>query len=116
MHRLYSILPLLLALLLAGTGALVFSDAASAQGLRMREVGGYGLVLRDTAIYDYGSLDSNVVGEMAAGTLVYLNGWQIGVYHVGDLQWIADRDVQPIVDAYGNPMANSVTRQGDQYY
>jgi hypothetical protein len=116
MHRFYSILPLLLALLLAVTGTLVASENADAQGYRMREVGGYGLVLRNTAIFNYGSLDSDVVGTMPAGRIVYINGWQIGVYHVGDLQWIAAKDVQPIVDANGNPMGNSVTKQGDQYY
>ncbi len=116
MRRLFSIVPLLLALLLAATGALYFSDTADAQGLRMREVGGYGLITANTPTYDYGSLDSNVNGQLKAGTLVYINGWQIGVYHVGDNQWVPDWNVQPIIDANGNPIANSVTKQGNQYY
>ncbi len=116
MRRFASFLPLLLALLLAATGSLSFSTKAEAQGYRLSHVGGYGLVVRDTRVYDYGSLDSNVVGQMKSGTLVYLNGWQIGVYHVGNLQWVPAADVQPIIDANGNPMVNTVRREGNQYY
>lgn len=116
MRRLSFLLPILFALVFATAGTLWEAESASAQGLRMRQVGGYGYVLRDTPIYDYGSLDSNVVGTMPQGKLVYLNGWQIGVYHVGQNQWVAASAVQPIIDANGNPMVNWVSRQNNQYY
>jgi hypothetical protein len=115
MTRLKFLVPLLLALVFAGTGTFVQPEAAEAQGMRMREVGGYGLILQDTPTFDYGSLDSNVNGSLRAGQIVYINGWQIGVYHVGDLQWVPEWNLQPIIDANGNPMVNYVSRSGNGY-
>ncbi|MBA3531456.1 MAG: L,D-transpeptidase [Ardenticatenales bacterium] len=111
----YRVIPLLFAFLLAITGALSFSEETQAAG-RMREVGGYGLVLRDSPTFAYGSLDSAVNGQIKKGQLVYINGWQIGVYHIGSLRWVAAASVQPIIDANGNPLVNYVSRQGSQYY
>ncbi|HYO25448.1 MAG TPA: L,D-transpeptidase family protein [Lacipirellulaceae bacterium] len=86
------------------------------QGWRMREVGGYGIVQYDTPTYEYGSLDSNVNGRARAGEIVYINGWQIGVYHVGDYRWVAAAAVQPIIDAWGRPITGNVTAQNGVYY
>lgn len=105
---------LLLALLLTITSLLYFSD--NVQASRMRQVGGYALVLEDTATFAYGSLDSGINGQASAGEIVYLNGWQIGVYHIGPLRWVAEWAVEPIIDSSGNPMVNYVVRQGNQYY
>lgn len=116
MTRLKFLVPLLLALLFAGMGTFVQTDTAAAQGMRMREVGGYGLILQNTPTYDYGSLDSTVNGSLQAGQIVHINGWQIGVYHVANLQWVPQWNLQPIIDTNGNPMVNYVTRDGNQYY
>lgn len=79
--------------------------APPAQGLRMREVGGFGIVLYDTTTFSYGSLDSVPSGTARAGELVYLNGWQIGVYHIGENRWISQYAVVPLLDAAGTPLA-----------
>ncbi|MBA3530870.1 MAG: L,D-transpeptidase [Ardenticatenales bacterium] len=116
MRRILPILPLLLALFFSVTPTLLATESAAAQGFRLREVGGYGLLLRDTPTFAYGSLDSATNGQAKKGEIVYINGWQIGVYHVGDNRWIASSAVQPIVDVGGRPMANYVTQNGNQYY
>ncbi|HYN89878.1 MAG TPA: L,D-transpeptidase [Ardenticatenaceae bacterium] len=82
---------------------------------RMPQVGGYGVILEDTPTFEYGSLDSNVNGQARAGTLVYINGWQIGVYHIGDYRWVEAAHVRPIIDSNGEPMVDDVTRRGDSY-
>jgi hypothetical protein len=87
-----------------------------AEASRMREVGGYGIVLRDTPTFAYGSLDSAVNGTATAGEVVFINGWQIGVYYVGVNRWIAASAVRPIIDANGTPMGAGVTVQGGMYY
>lgn len=114
MRRYVPILAVFLAVLFTA-GSAVFTPE-TAQAIRLREVGGYGLVTQNTSTFSYGSLDSPVNGSASAGELVYINGWQIGVYHVGPNRWIADTAVRPIVDASGNPIANNVTRNGNQYY
>lgn len=115
-RRSFSVVALVAALAIALMALVAQPQQSHAQGYQLREVGGYGVVLRDTPTYNYGSLDSTVTGRAKAGELVYLNGWQIGVYHIGDLRWINAKDVQPIVDAAGNPMGNNVSRSGNQYY
>ncbi|MCB9172628.1 MAG: L,D-transpeptidase [Ardenticatenales bacterium] len=116
MYRLKLVVPLFIALLFATVGTVATPpESASAQG-RMREVGGYGLITANTQTFNYGSLDSYVNGSLPQGRIVFLNGWQIGVYHVGDYQWVPQWNVQPIIDANGNPMVNYVTRSGNQYY
>jgi hypothetical protein len=116
MRRTFRFVPFLLALVVALIGVLGTLSTTEAQGMRMRQVGGYGLVLRDTPTYQFGSLDSQVNGTAKKGEIVYINGWQIGVYHVADFRWVAASAVQPIIDASGNPMVNYVSRQGNQYY
>jgi hypothetical protein len=105
---------IVVALLLTALATLMLVKPADAW--RMREVGGYGLILQNTPTYAYGSLDSAVNGQVTKGEIVYLNGWQIGVYHVGPWQWVAEWTVQPIIDAKGTPMAKGITREGGQYY
>ena len=106
---------LLLSLLLAVMAIFYFSDATYAQG-RMRQVGGYGLIVQNSPTFAYGSLDSDVNGRANQGEIVYLNGWQIGVYHIGSLRWVAETAVQPIIDSSGRPMVNFVSKRGNQYY
>lgn len=111
----------LIAVLLVSLSALVL-DPISAwaepvqQGLRMPEIGGYGVVLYDAPTFEYGSLNSAVSGEARAGEIVYLNAWQIGVYHIGDKRWISQKAVQPIIDAAGRPVVGHVIEQGGTYY
>ena len=105
----------ILVLLLSIAGLFIFSDAADAR-TRMPEVGGYGLIIADTATFAYGSLDSDINGRANAGEIVYLNGWQIGVYHIGTLRWVAETAVKPIIDSSGRPMVDFVTRRGNKYY
>ena len=105
----------LLALLLAVTLTFSLSAATYAQG-RMRQVGGYGLIVQNSPTFAYGSLDSAVNGRVNTGEIVYLNGWQIGVYHIGTLRWVAETSVQPIIDSSGRPMVNFVSKRGNQYY
>jgi hypothetical protein len=112
--RAFQLIPLLVALLFSSS-VVLFQPAAAEASTRMREVGGYGIVLRDTSTFAYGSLDSEVKGSARKGEVVYINGWQIGVYHVGDLRWVAASAVQPIIDAGGAPMVNYVTRSGNGY-
>ncbi|MDQ4076345.1 MAG: L,D-transpeptidase [Chloroflexota bacterium] len=116
MRRFKFLLSLLVALLVASAVTLWSPDTTFAQGGRMRAVGGYGVVLQNASTYEYGSLDSAVNGRVTAGELVYINGWQIGVYHIGPNRWVAASAVQPIIDANGNPVVNYVTRDGNQYY
>ena len=105
----------LLPLLLAVMAIFFLSDATYAQG-RMRQVGGYGLMVQNSPTFAYGSLDSAVNGQANQGEIVYLNGWQIGVYHIGTLRWVAETAVQPIIDSSGRPMVNFVSKRGNQYY
>lgn len=115
MRRLVHFLPFLAALLVVLGMAAASPEPAAAAG-RMREVGGYGLVLRNSSTFAYGSLDSQVNGTAQAGEIVYINGWQIGVYHIGDMRWVAARDVQPIIDSAGRSIASSVSYQNGAYY
>src|SRR5688500_3364438 len=98
----------MLCLALVAAVALFMYKPQTVEASRMREVGGYGVVLRDTRTFAYGSLDSAVNGSARAGEVVYINGWQIGVYNVAVNRWVPAADVQPIIDANGNPMANGV--------
>lgn len=115
MRRLVHFLPFLAALLVVLGMAAAAPERAEAAG-RLREVGGYGLLLRDSSTFAYGSLDSQVNGTARAGEIVYINGWQIGVYHIGDLRWVAARDVQPIIDSAGRPIVNYVSAQNGAYF
>lgn len=115
MFRSLQTLSVYLGLLLALLATLALPKTVNAQGGRLPEVGGYGLVLYDTPTFEYGSLDSRVNGTARKGEIVYLNGWQIGVYHVGDFRWIAAAAIQPIIDAYGRPMVDWVARQEGGY-
>ena len=110
-----SLKSLLLPLLLAVIAIFYVSDATHAR-TRMREVGGYGLIVQNSSTFAYGSLDSEVNGQVNTGEIVYLNGWQIGVYHIGTLRWVAETSVQPIIDSSGRPMVNFVSKRGNQYY
>jgi lipoprotein-anchoring transpeptidase ErfK/SrfK len=111
LHR----LPLIIALIIAVGGFFALQSPAQAT-LRLRQVGGYGIVLRETPTFEYGSLDSEVNGTAREGEIVYLNGWQIGVYHVGDLRWVAASDVQPIIDFEGQPLVDWVQQRGKWYF
>lgn len=114
MRRFVPILAVFIAVLFTvGSAAL---NPETAQAVRLREVGGYGLVTTNSSTFAWGSLDSEVNGTASAGEIVYINGWQIGVYHIGPNRWVAASAVRPIVDASGNPIANNVTRSGNQYY
>ena len=115
-RRSMSVLTIAGALLLALFALVGQPQSAQAQRYQLREVGGYGLVVRNTPTFNFGSLDSQVNGQARQGEIVYINGWQIGVYHVGDFRWVAAKDVQPIIDIAGNPMSSNVTRNGNQYY
>jgi hypothetical protein len=106
----------LLCLALVAAVALFFYKPNTVEASRMREVGGWGVVLRDTPTFAYGSLDSAVNGTARAGEVVYINGWQIGVYYIGVNRWVSAANVQPIIDARGNPIANGVTLANGQYY
>ena len=90
-------------------------DTAEAVG-RLPEVGGYGLITQESPTYSYGSLDSDIVGVAQPGQIVYIKGWQIGVYYINTRTWVADEAVQPIIDSRGRPMVDNVTRQGNQYF
>jgi hypothetical protein len=105
---------LVLALVLAVIGTLGLTETTEAW--RISHVGGYGLIVQNSPTFAYGSLDSAVNGQVGKGELVYLNGWQIGVYHVGPWRWVAEGAVQPIIDARGTPLVKHVTKQGQQYY
>lgn len=114
MRRCVPILAVLLAVLFTFGSAVLTPDTAHA--VRLPEVGGYGVVTQNSSTFSYGSLDSPVNGTARAGEIVYINGWQIGVYHIGANRWVAASAVRPIVDANGNPMGNNVTRNGNQYF
>jgi len=111
--RLFQIAPLLLAVMMFIGG--MPPETAEAAG-RLPEVGGYGVILQDTVTYSYGSLDSDSVGTARQGEIVYIKGWQIGVYYVNTRTWVADEAVQPIIDSRGQPMVDYVSRQGNSYY
>jgi hypothetical protein len=96
--------------------ALFVQRPETVDAARMREVGGYGIVLNNTNTFSYGSLDSAVNGTARAGEIVYINGWQIGVYYIGVNRWIAANQVQPIIDASGTPIGSGVTFSGGVYY
>lgn len=114
MRRRLPIVPLLAALFVSLAFTFLSAQSADAAG-RMREVGGYGLVLRDTPTFAFGSLDSATNGTARAGEIVYINGWQIGVYHIGENRWVAASAVQPIIDSAGRSMTSSVTWTGSGY-
>lgn len=106
----------MLCMALVATVALFFFQPNTVEASRMREVGGWGIVLRDTPTFAYGSLDSAVNGTARAGEVVYINGWQIGVYYIGVNRWVSASNVQPIIDASGNPIASGVTFSNGQYF
>ena len=89
-------------------------DSAEAVG-RLPEVGGYGVITEESPTYSYGSLDSDTAGVAQPGQIVYIKGWQIGVYYINTRTWVADEAVQPIIDSRGRPMVENVTRQGNTY-
>ncbi len=96
--------------------ALFVRQPYTAEASRLREVGGYGVVLRNSPTFAYGSLDSAVNGTAQAGEIVYINGWQIGVYYIGVNRWVAASDVRPIIGAGGSPIGSGVTASGGTYY
>ena len=115
MFRIFKIIPLVIAVVVAMSATLYSSESAEA-GPRMPEVGGYGLVITNTATLAYGSLDSDVNGSISQGEIVYINGWQIGVYNIGSNRWVSDEAVLPIINSSGQPMVNEVIQQGHDYY
>ena len=115
MRRTFKIIPLFIALVVAMSATLYSSQTAEG-GARMSEVGGYGLVVQNAPTLAYGSLDSDVNGSIGQGEIVYINGWQIGVYNIGTNRWVSDDAVQPIINSSGNPMVNFVSRQGNNYF
>ena len=88
----------------------------TAEARRLAEVGGFGIIIDDSPSFEYGSLDSEVNGTVNQGEIVYIRGWQIGVYYIGENRWIADEAVQPIINSRGQPMIDSVWKQGNTYY
>ena len=115
MYRTFKVVLLFVALLVA-TGVSLYTPQTTQAGPRMPEVGGYGLVVANAPTFAYGSLDSDVNGSVGVGQIVYINGWQIGVYNIGTNRWVADTAIQPIITSYGQPMVNNVSRQGNDYY
>lgn len=103
-----------LAFLLAVTGTLIFWD--SAQAYRRPFIGGYGLVLKDAPTFAFHNFYSDITGSVTEGEIVYINGWDTSLYHIGWYRWVEQSAVEPIIDWKGNPMENYVTRQGNQYY
>ncbi len=115
MYRIFKVILLLMVLAVA-TGASLYSPQVAEAGPRIAEVGGYGLVVQNAPTFAYGSLDSDVNGGVGVGEIVYINGWQIGVYNIGTNRWVSDDAIQPIISSYGQPMVNNVSRQGNDYY
>lgn len=106
---------LIIALILSMSSSLFSAQSAQAQW-RMGQIGGFALVVQNSPTYAYGSLDSDVNGSVYEGELVYINGWQIGVYHIGRNRWVSDSAVQPIINAAGDPIVDYISRQGNAYY
>ena len=114
MHRLHSTIPLVLALLFAVMGSVYYADTAHA--LRRRFIGGYGLVIKENPTFAYHNFYSDITGKVEKGEIVYINGWDTTLYHIGWQRWVDQTVVEPIIDYNGNPMKPYVTRQGNQYY
>ena len=111
--RLFQITPLLLAVMMF----IVWMQPETAEAVgRLPEVGGYGVILQDAETYSYGSLDSDTIGTARQGEIVYIKGWQIGVYYINTRTWVADEAVQPIINSRGQPMVDYVSRQGNNYF
>ena len=113
-RRLFQIAPFVILAVMMFIGGMP-PESAEAVG-RLPEVGGYGLILNDAVTYSYGSLDSDIVGTAHKGQIVYIKGWQIGVYYINTRTWVADTAVQPIINSRGEPMVDYVWRQGNTYY
>src|SRR5918998_943019 len=72
MRRYVPILAVFLAVLLTA-GSAVFTPE-TAQAIRLREVGGYGVVTQNTSTFSFGSLDSPVNGSARGGGVLYNHG------------------------------------------
>ena len=105
---------LVLALLLAVTSTLTFSQTADAY--RRPFIGGYGLVILNTPTFAFHNFYSDITGEVKIGEIVYINGWDTMLYHIGWQRWVSQSAVEPIIDWRGNPMVDYVSKQGNQYY
>ena len=114
MRRLHSTIPLVLALLFAVMGIVYYAETAHA--LRRRFIGGYGLVIKENPTFAYHNFYSDITGKVEKGEIVYINGWDTTLYHIGWQRWVDQTVVEPIIDYNGNPMKPYVTRQGNQYY
>ncbi len=109
-----TIIPLFVAFVLAISSALYFAESAHA--LRRRFIGGYGLVIRGNPTFAYHNFYSDITGYVDRGDIVYINGWDTTLYHIGWQRWVDQSVVQPIIDYKGEPMEPNVTRQGNQYF
>lgn len=110
----HTIIPLFVAFVLAISGTLYFAESAHA--LRRRFIGGYGLVIRGNPTFAYHNFYSDITGYVDRGDIVYINGWDTTLYHIGWQRWVDQSVVEPIIDYKGEPMKPYVTRQGNQYF
>ncbi|MGB0389111.1 MAG: L,D-transpeptidase [Ardenticatenaceae bacterium] len=115
MSRTLKIIPLMIALIIA-LSATFYPQQTAEAGPRITEVGGYGFMVQSAPTYAYGSLDSDVNGSIGEGEIVFLNGWQIGVYNIGTNRWVSDAAVLPIINSSGTAMVPNVSLVGDTYY
>ena len=113
-RRIFKVVPLLLALIVAMSAML--SSSETAQARRLAKVGGYGVMLHDATIYSYDSESSSIESMGLKGEIVYIKGWQTGGYYINERSWVAETAVEPIINAWGQPIVDYVSRQGDTYY
>ena len=112
--RIFHVISLLIAMIISMSATLYSTETVEA--MRLAEVGGYGIITDEAPSFEYGSLDSNVNGQTSPGEIVYIRGWQIGVYYIGDNRWVSQDALQPIINSRGQPMVDNVWKEGNTYY
>lgn len=110
--RFKHVILLFVALIISASTALLTSQEAEAAG-RLPQVGGYGAIKYNTTAH---ALDFTADSTAYQGQIVYIKGWQTGVYYINDNHWVEEDAVQPIINSYGNSMAKNVWKEGNTYY
>lgn len=111
MHFKHIIL-LLVALIISASTSFLTSKEVEAAG-RLPVVGGNGVIKYNTQAH---SLDSSPNRTAYQGEIVFIKGWQTGVYYLGDNYWVDEEAVQPIINSWGQSMAQNVWKEGNTYY